>query len=693
MSCGSSTIQTAEYFADTKAPVISLSAKHHFDQLTLDEKKYAHYMSKGSHWGTRAVLRSVSPESEAIFDLIISIHKQVNGNYEKFFDSKLSSESVKAYLEYGSMFLSNLGNYKSFGDVKFIPRLTVEEFDTLIETIGNPDISKLYQSVKTALYALDGKNILLGWRDKGHVSGYYLDVVSKDEAEAVNAALSNEKIMPENTRVGKISDDEFVVYVASASLKNETTYYPDEIPFKLHNGKAAKLIIKFGDHSKEFVKIAENLSNAKKHAANDIQARMLSHYIESFQTGSMNAHKESQKEWVKDYGPSVETNIGFIETYRDPAGVRGEWEGLVAMVNKERTAKFQTLVQNAPKYIKELPWSAEFEKEKFTAPDFTSLEVLTFAGSGIPAGINIPNYDDVRMTIGFKNVSLGNILSAKSSKKPVTFIEDSLQQTFDEYTTQAFEVQVGAHELLGHGTGLLLSELQDGSFNFDVKNPPLGLDGKPIKTFYKKGETWGSVFSSISGSMEECRAELVGLYLQLFPDFLEIFGFSKKEIQDKIVLTSFLTMARAGLIGIEYWEPNTGKWGQAHMQARYSIFKTMLEAGLVKLEYSKPDYSDLLVKLDPTLIHTVGKKCIGDYLLKLHVYKCSADVVNGTKFYTEKTTVTPDIAKFREIIISKRMPRKQFIQANSFIEDDEVKLKEYEESEIGMIQSFVDREV
>lgn len=139
---------------------------------------------------------------------------------------------------------------------------------------------------------------------------------------------------------------------------------------------------------------------------------MLQKYIEHYNSGNIETHKDSQRAWIADKKPVVETNMGWIETYIDPTNARAYFEGWVAIVDKEKSAKFQKLVENSEAVIPQLPWPKEMEKDNFLAPDFTTLEIIAFATNSCPLGINIPNYDDIRDNEGFKNLFLNNSLGS-----------------------------------------------------------------------------------------------------------------------------------------------------------------------------------------------------------------------------------------------------------------------------------------
>ncbi|KAJ9630795.1 hypothetical protein H2203_001320 [Taxawa tesnikishii (nom. ined.)] len=693
----------SQYLADNPPTVVPLKIAPHFEALSDREQKYAHYISQACFAGTRVVLRQVSPESEAIYDFITELHRGCGGDYSKIKSSAgISDEDLEHYLNYAAQFLGNAGNYKSFGDAKFIPRLSSQALGAIAQT--SAAASKHYEKCKNAFYETKTPGLMhLGYPSAGHLSTYYPDSpdITQEEIDYVSEFLKEQKLLPENTRLQKLKSGDFDVLVASATSNpsehdTEKTEWTLEGPLK---GKKLRLV--YGDHKVEMDKIAIALKEAEKYAANDNEKAMQSEYVKSFNSGSMEAHKDSQRFWIRDQGPAVECNIGFIETYRDPHGIRGEWEGFAAMVNKERTRAFGKLVSSAPEQIPKLPWPAAFEKDKFLSPDFTSLEVLTFAGSGIPAGINIPNYDDIRQTEGFKNVSLGNVLSAKPPNEKVPFIRDEDMKLYQKYSDAAFEVQVGLHELLGHGCGKLLQETEPGKYNFDHDNPPISpVDNKPISTWYKPGETWGTVFGGLGPSYEECRAECVAMVLSCDFSILSIFGFGdgKEDIDSEagdVLYAAYLSMARAGVAALQFWDPASRKWGQAHMQARHAILKVFLSAGpeFCKLDYTSDDLSDLSIKIDRTKIVSHGRPAVAEFLQKLQVYKATADLEQGKKLYEGITNVDKWFAtKVRPEVLRRAQPRKVFVQANTILQGDKVVLKEYEANAQGMIESYVDRE-
>lgn len=233
------------------------------------------------------------------------------------------------------MFLGNNGNYKSFGDSKFIPRCSEKAVAALAAT--SPEASKFYDATKGAIFSADKPGLMhLGYPEDGHLTTYYPDSsdITKAEIDAVSAWMEKKGLLPENNRLRKTSDGNFEILIASAvtsapadggDIGKETQFTIEDGALK---GKTIKLV--YGDYAAEMKNITTNIKQAAEHADNETQKNMHIAYGKSFESGSLEAFKDSQRYWIKDKGPMVEANIGFIETYRDPAGIRGEWEGFAS---------------------------------------------------------------------------------------------------------------------------------------------------------------------------------------------------------------------------------------------------------------------------------------------------------------------------------------------------------------------------
>jgi dipeptidyl-peptidase-3 len=157
---------------------------------------------------------------------------------------------------------------------------------------------------------------------------------------------------------------------------------------------------------------------------------------------------------------------------------------------------------------------------------------------------NSVQYDDIRESFGFKNVSLDNCMNTSSPTAKFPFILDPEVSDFRARRALEFDISTAIHELFGHGSGLLLAENEPGVFNFDHENPPISpLDGEPISSWYKVGQTFSSVFWRISGAYSECHAEATALFLADEKEIMRLFGCSEEPgdtgFDESMLLTIF----------------------------------------------------------------------------------------------------------------------------------------------------------
>jgi dipeptidyl-peptidase-3 len=123
--------------------------------------------------------------------------------------------------------------------------------------------------------------------------------------------------------------------------------------------------------------------------------------------------------------------------------------------------------------------------------------------------------------------------------------------------------------------------------------------------------------------------------------------------------------------------------------------QVLLAAGngeLMHLDVDKKAKS-ITVRVERSKIMSLGKKAISDFLLKLHVWRSTADVEAAEDYFGSLTAPNDEWLDIRDVVLSYDGQAEAYAQPNTFLEDGKVLLKEYDATFEGVIHSWFERQV
>ncbi len=269
------------------------------------------------------------------------------------------------------------------------------------------------------------------------------------------------------------------------------------------NGKLVEKIWKSGGMYGEAIdEMIKWLEKAKGVAENEKQATALGLLIDYYKTGDLYVWDDYAIAWVNTTEGNIDWINGFIEVYNDPKGYKGSYENIVQIKDFEMSKQMEVLSENAQWFEDNAPLMKAHKKNNVVGISYKTVNVAGEAGNASPStpiGVNLPNNNWIRQEHGSKSVSLGNIIDAYNnaggSGRLKEFTHDSIELKLEEeYGKLADKLHTALHEVIGHASGQI--------------NQGIGQPKETLKNY--------------ASTMEEGRADLVGLYYLMDPKLEEI---------------------------------------------------------------------------------------------------------------------------------------------------------------------------
>ena len=442
-----------------------------FEELSLKEKSLVYYLTQAGLAGRDIMWDQNYKHNLKIREALESINANYIGDKE--------SDDFKAFKVYLKRVWFSNGIHHHYSNDKIKPAFTRDYFETELlqksSTVLAPEIvAVLFNDVDAKkVNKKEGVDNILS----SAINFYGSDIIDKDVTDFYKTAYRGPKGMP-----------------VEAGLNSKLVR---------ENGVLVEKVWKSGGmYGAAIDQIIGWLEKAQGVAENDNQAKALGLLIEYYKTGSLDVWDQYCIAWVTSTEGNIDWINGFIEVYNDPKGYRGSYETIVEIKDFDMSRKMAVLSENAQWFEDNSPLDPAHKKDTVVGVSYKTVNVAGEAGDSSPStpiGVNLPNNNWIRQQHGSKSVSLGNITGAYNNSggsgrlNEFAFDEEEIRLE-EKYGQIADKLHTALHEVVGHASGVI----NDGI-------------GQPKETLQNYAST-----------MEEGRADLVGLYYLMDPKLQEL---------------------------------------------------------------------------------------------------------------------------------------------------------------------------
>ena len=456
-----------EQFADLKILRYQIPD---FENLTLKEKKLVYYLTQAGLSG-----RDIIWDQNYRHNL--KIRKALENIYTSY-DGDKTTDDWKAFEVYIKRVWFSNGIHHHYANDKIRPEFSIEFFDFLLAETN----TELDEDVKLVIFNdKDNKKVN---QAKG------VDNVALSAVNFYGANVTNADVETFYKKMKSPNPEKPFSFGLNSQLVKE-------------NGVLKERIYKSGGlYGSAIDEIIKWLELAQGVAENQAQGDAIGLLIEYYKTGDLQIWDDYNVAWTAATEGNIDYINGFVEVYNDPLGYRGSYETIVQINDFDMSQKMKVLSDNAQWFEDNSTLMDEHKKKNVVGVTYKVVNVAGEAGDATPStpiGVNLPNANWIRASVGSKSVSLGNIIhaynNAGNTGRLKEFVNDDEEFELEEkYGQLGDKLHTALHEVIGHASGQL--------------NPGVGQTKETLKTY--------------SSTLEEGRADLVGLYYLYNPKLQEL---------------------------------------------------------------------------------------------------------------------------------------------------------------------------